>query len=119
MAAYCTGSLGLDPGMVALEERATSTSENIRFGLPMLACCDHLTVVSSPLHAARGRRDVATEFPDLVPRLWFADDYRPGERFWHKPKVTWHEWVVGLWYRWHGQGSPAHGRHAGPGDSDQ
>ena len=101
MAAHCVDRLGLDPAVVELEEVATSTTENIRFGLPLLADCDQITIVSNALHAARGRRDVAAEFPDVVARLAFADDYRRGERFWHKPRVTWHESVVGLWYRWH------------------
>lgn len=114
MAAHCVERLGLDPAVVELEETAASTTENIRFGLPLLADCDRITIVSNPLHAARGRRDVATEFPDVVPRLAFADDYRPGERFWHKPRVTWHESVVGLWYRWHDRGrGPGAGQGSG------
>ena len=110
MAELCTRRFGLDPAVVTLEERATSTTENIRFGLPLLAGCDRIAIVSNPLHAARGRRDVAEEFPDLVPRLVLADDYRLGEHLWHKPKFTWHESAVGLWYWWHERGS-----RGGPG----
>ena len=101
LADYAIGTLGLDPSVVDLEEAATSTVENVELGLPRLAGCDQVAIVSNALHAARGRHEVAVLVPEAVPRLAFADDYRFGERAWHKASVTWREAAATAWYWWY------------------
>ena len=101
LASYAVGTLGLDPSVVELEESATTTAENVQSGLPMLAGCDRIAIVSNALHAARGRHEVAVLAPEAVPRLVLADDYRFAERPWHKAVFTWHEAIAGLWYWWY------------------
>ncbi len=101
LARYAVDVLGLDPSVVELEESATTTAQNVQLGLPLLAGCDRIAIVSNALHADRGRHEVEVLAPEAVPLLVLADDYRFGERPWHKARFTWHEALVGVWYWWY------------------
>jgi DUF218 domain len=70
--------------LVGIEALSINTWENISFCLPLLSDCERLAIVSDPLHAARGRRFVMGQRPDLAPRLVSAGDYRLLERWWLK-----------------------------------
>jgi vancomycin permeability regulator SanA len=83
MAAYAE-RLGVPRAHIAIENRATSTRENIAFSVPMVTSFDRLAFISDPLHAARARRYLRAEHPDLAARLVGAGEYRPFEHVWLK-----------------------------------
>jgi DUF218 domain len=78
MAAYAVDR-GLDPGLVHREEVSASTWENIAFALPFIDRSPAIAILSDPMHAARGRRILATQRPDLAPRLVSGGEYVAGE----------------------------------------
>ena len=84
MAAYAIERLGVDRARVRLEERATSTFENVKFSLPMTTDFDAVAFASDPIHAARARAYATQQQPDVAPKLAAADDYRILERWWLK-----------------------------------
>ena len=61
------------------ETRASTTWENVSFTLPLLGSTERIAFASDPLHAARARRYLSVQRPDLASRLVAADDYRFGE----------------------------------------
>jgi uncharacterized SAM-binding protein YcdF (DUF218 family) len=77
--AACARELGFPAGRILLEERASSTRENIEFSLPLAETCDVIKIASDPLHARRARRYIRQLRPDLAGRLEPAATYRPGE----------------------------------------
>ncbi|WP_225438204.1 YdcF family protein [Candidatus Frankia nodulisporulans] len=80
MAAYARDVLGVPAAQIVVETAATSTWENVGFSVPWLESARTIAIVSDPLHAARGRRYLHRQRPDLAARLVPADDYRPFER---------------------------------------
>ncbi|PPK94623.1 DUF218 domain-containing protein [Kineococcus xinjiangensis] len=79
MADYARRALAVPAERIALETRARSTWENVAHSLPLLEDAAILRIASAPLHAARARRYLAQQRPDLAQRLAAADDYRFGE----------------------------------------
>jgi uncharacterized SAM-binding protein YcdF (DUF218 family) len=75
MAAYAR-RLGVPEAAILLERRSRSTWENIEQALVMVGDAEQLAICSDPVHAARGRRCVVRQRPDLAPRLVVADDHR-------------------------------------------
>lgn len=99
MAAYAR-ELRVPDDRILLEKHAESTWQNIELSLPMIDSYDTIVIASDPLHAARGRRYLGRQRPDLVSRLGFADDYRFGERWWLKTLIAAYELAVAVLGRW-------------------
>ncbi|MGQ4270104.1 YdcF family protein [Nocardiopsis changdeensis] len=85
MADYAVGRLGVDPGDVLLEEKATSTWENIALTLPMIDSFPVVKIASTTFHARKGRRYLREQAPEVAARLRPARDHLPGELLWLKP----------------------------------
>jgi uncharacterized SAM-binding protein YcdF (DUF218 family) len=98
MAAYAVKA-GIPAAFVRTETKATSTWQNIEFSLPMVEGFDRLAVVSDPLHAARGRRFVKAQRPDLAEHLVSANEYVPFERSWLKLPTAVYETYVAQYRR--------------------
>jgi hypothetical protein len=76
-----------------------STWQNIELSLPMVDGFDRLAIVSDPLHAARGRRFVRAQHPDLAAHLVSAGEYRLLERAWLKVPTAFYETYVAQYRR--------------------
>jgi len=98
MACYAV-SLGLPAEVVRTEATASSTWQNIERSLPMVEGFDRLGIVSDPMHAARGRRFVRAQRPDLAGRLVSASDFRLFERVWLKVPTAAYETYVSQYRR--------------------
>ena len=61
--------IGINADLLVVEERATTTGENIEFSLPMVEDCGAIAFCSDPMHAARARRYTLLRRPDLEGRL--------------------------------------------------
>jgi uncharacterized SAM-binding protein YcdF (DUF218 family) len=94
MAAYAVEALGVAADQVRIEPEARSTWENVRNSLPLADGADRIAIASDPLHAARGRRYLVAQRPDLAPRLVGAADYRLFEQWWLKTPSAIYEAVV-------------------------
>ncbi|WP_330326796.1 YdcF family protein [Streptomyces pseudovenezuelae] len=92
MADYARSALGFD-GPVLLEDRSTTTWENITNVIPLIEDVDRIKIVSQPAHALKARAYLRRQRPDLAARLVRADDYRPGEWIVVKPLLA----LYGLW----------------------
>ncbi|NJQ01138.1 YdcF family protein [Streptomyces zingiberis] len=92
MAGYARSVLGFD-GTVLLEDRSTTTWENITNVIPLLEDAGRIKIVSQPAHALKARAYLRRQRPDLAERLVRADDYRPGEWLAAKPLLA----LYGLW----------------------
>lgn len=66
-------------GRLVTETRSRSTWENIRNVIPILEGAQRIVIVSDAVHAAKARRYLHMQRPDLATRLARAEDYRPGE----------------------------------------
>ena len=91
MAGYARNRLGIPPGRIRIESRAESTWQNIEFTTPVIEHADRIIIASDPMHAARARRYLRIQRPDLAERLAPADDYRLLERWWLKIPTAAHE----------------------------
>jgi uncharacterized SAM-binding protein YcdF (DUF218 family) len=98
MAAYAL-QLGLPATSVRTETEALSTWQNIQLALPMVEGFDRLAIVSDPLHAARGRRFVRAQRPDMAAHLVSAGEYRLFERWWLKVPTALYETYVAQYRR--------------------
>ncbi|UGQ12169.1 YdcF family protein [Yinghuangia sp. ASG 101] len=87
MADYAKSVLAFD-GPVLLEDRSTTTWENITNVIPLLEDADRIKIVSQPAHALKARAYLRRQRPDLAERLVRAADYRPGELTVLKPLLA-------------------------------
>ncbi|MEE2050119.1 YdcF family protein [Nocardiopsis tropica] len=85
-------ALGFD-GPVLLEDRSTTTWENVANVIPLIEDAERIAIVSQPAHAFKARAYLRRRRPDLAARLVRADDYRPGEWALAKPLLA----LYGLW----------------------
>lgn len=92
MADYARTALGFE-GRVLVEDRSTTTWENVANVIPLLEDVDRIKVVSQPAHALKARAYLRRQRPDLAAKLVPAADYRPGEGTVHKPLLA----LYGLW----------------------
>ncbi|MEU0411896.1 YdcF family protein [Streptomyces griseorubiginosus] len=92
MADYARSVLGFG-GTVLLEDRSTTTWENITNVIPLLEDVDRIKIASQPAHALKARVYLRRQRPDLAERLVRADDYRTGEWMAVKPLLA----LYGLW----------------------
>ncbi|WP_340373852.1 YdcF family protein [Streptomyces sp. SS7] len=92
MADYARSVLAFD-GPVLLEDRSSTTWENITNVIPLIEDVDRIKIVSQPAHALKARAYLRRQRPDLAERLVRADDYRPGEWTVVKPLLA----LYGLW----------------------
>ncbi|WP_030546280.1 YdcF family protein [Streptomyces albus] len=92
MADYAKSVLRFD-GTVILEDKSTTTWENVTNVIPLLEDADRIKIVSQPAHALKARAYLRRQRPDLAERLVRADDYRPGEWMAAKPLLA----LYGLW----------------------
>ncbi|WP_324192874.1 YdcF family protein [Nocardia transvalensis] len=91
MARYARDRLGVPPERIRTETKAESTWQNIEFTIPLIEHADRIKIASDPMHAARARRYLAQQRPDLAARLAPAADYRPLEYWWLKIPTAGHE----------------------------
>ncbi|MEU6819671.1 YdcF family protein [Streptomyces atriruber] len=92
MADYAKSVLGFQ-GTVLLEDRSTTTWENITNVIPLLEGVDRIRIASQPAHALKARAYLRRQRPDLAAKLVRAEDYRPGEWVLAKPLLA----LYGLW----------------------
>ena len=90
MAAYAK-SIGVPAEALATETRATTTWENVAFSRALVDGYKRLGIVSDPLHAARARRYLWQQSPELAARLVSAGEYRFMDHFWLKMFSTGYE----------------------------
>jgi uncharacterized SAM-binding protein YcdF (DUF218 family) len=83
MAAIARG-MGVAQDAIVLEERSTTTWENVAFSRPLVAGADRVVLVSDGGHAARARRFWHRQFPDDVGRVVVDPTYRVLEATWIK-----------------------------------
>ncbi|WP_128145177.1 YdcF family protein [Nocardia africana] len=91
MAEYTRTHLGVPPERIHTETSAETTWQNIEFTIPAMEHADRIMIASDPMHAARARRYLWAQRPDLAERLAPAADYRPLERWWLKIPTAAHE----------------------------
>ncbi|WP_196814379.1 YdcF family protein [Nocardia sp. BMG111209] len=91
MARYARDELGIPADRIVTETRARSTWQNIEFSIPLIEHADRILLASDPMHAARARRYLRIQRPDLAARLVPAADYRPFEQWWFKVPTAAHE----------------------------
>ncbi|WP_433734116.1 ElyC/SanA/YdcF family protein [Nocardia sp. CA-129566] len=89
MAHYATATRGYR-GELVLEDQSRTTWENIGFAIPYLTNIDRIKIISLPLHAAKGRRYLAQQCPELASRLVRGAEYRFGEWIAAKPLMALH-----------------------------
>lgn len=94
MARYAHERLGIPAESIRTEAEAESTWQNIEFTIPLIENAERITIVSSPMHAARARRYLHLQRPDLAARLTPAADYRPFEAWWLKTPTAVHEFAA-------------------------
>lgn len=76
----------LDPDLptVTIEDRATSTWENVFYTRPLVHPNHNIVFVSDPLHAARARTYWIQQSPSDRQRLYVTDCGRPLDGWWIK-----------------------------------
>ncbi len=88
--------LGLPRKSIRLEEKATSTIENVRFSAPKLEGVGTIYIVSNGLHAHRGVRDFCREVPNRCGQVRPAARYYPFRRYFLKFPAALHEGLARL-----------------------
>jgi uncharacterized SAM-binding protein YcdF (DUF218 family) len=84
-------SIGMPRAAIVLEERATTTWENVAYSLPLVEGSPAIAFCSDPLHALRARRYALAQRPDLRDRLVSDGGYRPFDGWWIKLPCTAYE----------------------------
>ena len=84
MSAYTRDVLGVPASRIRTEDLARSTWQNIVRTVPLIETADTIKIASDPLHAARARRYLHAQRPDLAARLTAAADYQFGDHWWLK-----------------------------------
>ena len=80
---------------VDIEDRSTSTRENVELALAMVDDDETIVFASDPMHAARARRYAVERHPELAERIVGAADYRFMERWWLKvPTAAYELWIT-------------------------
>jgi uncharacterized SAM-binding protein YcdF (DUF218 family) len=79
MADYAVRVLHLPPGNIVIEDRSTTTEENIANALPFLADSPAIKIASNTFHALRARAILADQSPDAAKKLVRTRDYLPFE----------------------------------------
>jgi hypothetical protein len=79
---------GVSPEQIVLEERATTTRENLLFAVPLTDPDAPLIIASDPLHALRARRYLRHSDPSAAARLTPGADYRFAEYWWTRPPMA-------------------------------
>ncbi len=97
MAAHAHADHGVPLDRIGVETRALSTWENVAYSLDELERAATIRIASTPVHAARARRYLRAQRPDLAGRLAPADDHRLGERMGMKLATAVQE-LVGVLY---------------------
>jgi hypothetical protein len=97
MSGYARDVLGVPAAQIALETKARTTWQNVEFTLPFAERADTIKFASDSLHAARARRYLQIQRPELAGRLRAGADYRFGERCWLKVATAAYEVVRILW----------------------
>lgn len=94
MARYAIDVVGIPARSVLLEEESRTTWENVAFSIPVFRTLDaeSIVIASNTFHARRARRYLATQAPDLAPRVRRGRDYRFGELLAVKPYLAIYEW---------------------------
>lgn len=106
MSAYARDVLGVPASRIRTEDQARSTWQNIERTLPLIDTADTIKIASDPLHAARARRYLHAQRPDLATRLTAAADYRFGDHWWLKVPTAAYELAAALWKRINPQHTP-------------
>ncbi|WP_373863896.1 YdcF family protein [Nocardia pseudobrasiliensis] len=91
MARYARDVLGVPKDRIRIETAAGSTWQNIEFSIPLIEHATRIAIASDPMHAARARRYLRLQRPDLAARLAPAADYRFLEAWWLKVPTATHE----------------------------
>ena len=79
MSEYAREVLGVPAAQISLETKARTTWQNVAYTLPLAENADAIKIASDPLHAARARRYLRAQRPDLAARVCAAADYRLGD----------------------------------------
>ncbi|WP_082614393.1 YdcF family protein [Mycobacterium sp. Root265] len=79
MADYAVHQLGVPAHNVVIEDQSTTTVENIKYSVPLMAGSPVIKIASDTFHARRARRILHDESPELADHLVQARDYIPGE----------------------------------------
>lgn len=79
MARWTRDTFGIRADRIRTETNAENTWQNIEFTTPLIEHADRVKIASDPMHAARARRYLLLQRPDLAARLTPAADYRFGE----------------------------------------
>jgi uncharacterized SAM-binding protein YcdF (DUF218 family) len=95
MAAYARRKF-MPPEAIEVETAATSTWQNVQFSLPLVNNYDRVAFVSDPLHAARARRYLRAQDPELANRLVSAGEYQLLEHCWLKIAFVAYEMYIAL-----------------------
>jgi hypothetical protein len=88
--------LGMPPDGVEVEIEARTTWQNVQFCLPLVGNSARVAIVSDPLHAARARRYLMAQDPEVGRRLVSAGEYQFMEHCWLKIPCLVHEIYVAV-----------------------
>lgn len=97
MSEYARDVLGVPAAQIALETEARTTWQNVERTLPLAEHADVIKIASDPLHAARARRYLRTQRPDLAGRIAGTADYRFGDHWWLKVPTVGYELGRRVW----------------------
>ena len=97
MSGYAHEVLGVPADRIALETKARSTWQNVEFAVPIAERADVIKFASDPIHAARARKFLLLQRPELADRVGAAADYRFGEHSGLKVLTAGYQLARTLW----------------------